>query len=114
MNVSCKDAGARWAQIKRYSDAARRKERPVFDEAVGLARLIGRRPDAEAVFRAAGRYLAMQTYLSIPAPTRRMITVLPAILSRPIALRHVERIAARFLNGKVRRSGSYLTLAVAR
>ena len=28
------------------------------DEAVALARLIGRRPDAEAVFRAAGRYLA--------------------------------------------------------
>ena len=82
-----------YAQIKRYTDAARRKERPVFDEAVGLARLIGRRPDAEAVFRAAGRYLAMQTYLSIPAATRRMITLLPAILSRPIALRHVQRIA---------------------
>ncbi|MDQ2765652.1 MAG: hypothetical protein M3Y30_00730, partial [Gemmatimonadota bacterium] len=103
-----------YAQIKRYTDAARRKERPVFDEAVGLARLIGRRPDAEAVFRAAGRYLAFQTYLSIPAATRRMITVLPAILSRPIALRHVERIAARYLNGKVRRSGSYLTLEVTR
>ncbi|HXT48959.1 MAG TPA: hypothetical protein VN717_10005 [Gemmatimonadaceae bacterium] len=103
-----------YAQIRRYTDAARRKERPVFDEAVGLARLIGRRPDAEAVFRAAGRYLAFQTYLSIPAATRQMITLFPAILSRPIALRHVQRIAARFLNGKVRRSGSYLTLEVTR
>jgi hypothetical protein len=83
-----------YAQIKRYTDAARRKERPVFDEAVGLARLIGRRPDAEAVFRAAGRYLAMQTYLSIPAATRQMITVLPSILSRPIALRHVQRLVS--------------------
>jgi predicted hydrocarbon binding protein len=103
-----------YAQIRRYTDAAHRKERPVFDEAVGLARLIGRRPDAEAVFRAAGRYLANQTYLSIPAATRRLIILFPAILSRPMALSHVERIAGRFLNGKVRRNGAFLTLEVLR
>jgi predicted hydrocarbon binding protein len=103
-----------YAQIRRYTDAAHRKERPVFDEAVGLARLIGRRPDAEAVFRAAGRYLANQTYLSIPAATRRLIILFPAILSRPMALSRVERIAGRFLNGKVRRNGAFLTLEVLR
>ena len=47
-----------YAQIRRYSDAVKRSQRTVRDEAVALARLIGRRPDAEAVFRAAGRYLA--------------------------------------------------------
>jgi predicted hydrocarbon binding protein len=103
-----------YAQIRRYTDAAKRKQRPVHDEAVGLAKLIGRRPDAEAVFRAAGRYLANQTYGSISTWKRRLIAALPAVLARPIALRQVRRIAARYLNGRVRRQGSFIILEVAR
>src|SRR4030095_6758935 len=38
-----------YLQIKRYADAVRRKQRTAYDEAVALARLIGRRPDAESV-----------------------------------------------------------------
>ena len=101
-----------YAQIRRYTDAARRRQRPVHDEAVGLAKLIGRRPDAEAVFRAAGRYLAREAYLTIPGPTRRFIGVVPSLLARPFALRHTRRIARRYLNGKVRRVGSFLMLEV--
>jgi predicted hydrocarbon binding protein len=103
-----------YAQIRRYADAAKRNHRPVHDEAVGLARLIGRRPDAEAVFRAAGRYLANQTYSSISTWKRRLIAVLPALLARPIALRQTRRIADRYLNGRVRRQGSFIILEVAR
>ncbi|MGH7717664.1 MAG: hypothetical protein ACREON_02310, partial [Gemmatimonadaceae bacterium] len=62
-----------YAQIRRYSDAKKRKERPVEEEAIGIAKLIGRRPDAEEVFRAAGRYLAREAFLSIPVGKRQLL-----------------------------------------
>ncbi len=102
-----------YAQIRRYTDAVKRRQRAVHDEVVALARLIGRRPDAEAVFRAAGRYLAQETYLTIPDPTRRMLHTMPAIMARPIALRQIRRIAQRSLGGTVTRVGSSLVLQVA-
>ena len=102
-----------YAQIRRYTEAARRHQRTAADEAVGIARLIGRRPDAEAVFQTAGGHLAREAYSGIPAPTRRMLTVLPAVLARPIALRWLRRIASRYLNGTVRRVGSTVLLTVA-
>lgn len=101
-----------YAQIRRYADAAKRHQRVEQDEAVAIAKLIGRRPDAEAVFRVAGRYLAAQTYQSIPSASRGLISSLPSLLSRPIALRQTQRIATRYLNGTVRRHGSFLILDV--
>jgi hypothetical protein len=101
-----------YAQIKRYTDAVKHRRRTGHDEAVGLAQLIGRRPDAEAVFRSAGRYLAHEAYLTVPASRRSMMRVLPSILARPLALRHARRIAERFLNGTVTRVGSFLLLEV--
>ena len=101
-----------YAQIRRYSEAARRHQRAVQDEATGIAKLIGRRPDAEEVFRAAGRYLAAQAYQAIPGTSRQLIAVLPALIARPLALRHTARIARRYLNGTVRRSGSFISLEV--
>jgi hypothetical protein len=41
-----------------------------------------------------------------------MMLSLPAILARPIALRHARRIAARYLAGAVRRIGSTILLEV--
>ena len=101
-----------YAQIRRYSEAARRHQRAVQDEATGIAKLIGRRPDAEEVFRAAGRYLAAQAYQAIPGTSRKLIAVLPSFVARPMALRHTGRIARRYLNGSVRRSGSFISLEV--
>ena len=77
-----------------------------IEEAQGIARLIGRRPDAEVVFREAGRYLARHAYTTISPITRRMTLMLPAILARPIALRHVRRVSSRHAAGTVRRVGS--------
>ncbi len=51
-----------YAQIRRYTLAARRSQRTPHDEAVAIARLIGRRSDAAAVFASAGRILARQSY----------------------------------------------------
>ncbi len=101
-----------FAQIKRYTEAVRRGQRGPTDDAVALARLIGRRPDAEAIFREAGRILARQSYRTISPVTRRMMLSLPAILSRPIALRHARRISGRYLAGSVRRVGSTILLEV--
>lgn len=101
-----------YAQIRRYSDAVRRNQRISHEEAAGLARLIGRRPDAEAVYRAAGRAIANAAYLTLPAPTRRMLRLLPGMVARPIALRHLRRLAARYFNGGVTRVGSSVVLEV--
>lgn len=101
-----------FAQVRRYAEAVRRGQRIPFDEAAALARLVGRRPDAEVVFRSAGRYLAREACDRIAAPVRGVMRGLPSILSRPLALRHIRRIAARFLNGEVTRVGSSLLLSV--
>ena len=101
-----------YAQIRRYTDLVKRRERPAMDEAVALARLLGRRPDAEAVFREAGRHLARESYLTISPFRRRMMELLPSLLARPIALRQLTRISERFLNGRLTRQGSFVLLAV--
>jgi len=101
-----------YAQSRRYADAVKRKQRAVQDEAVALARLVGRRPDAGEVFREAGRYLAREGYLTIPGWTRRTLLALPAIVARPIALWCTGKFAARYLNGTVRRYGGFVYLRV--
>jgi predicted hydrocarbon binding protein len=103
-----------FAQIKRFTEAVRRRQPQSFDEAAGIAKLIGRRPDAEAVFREAGRKLARQSYQTISPITRKLTLTLPAILSRPIALRHVRRLTSRYTAGTIRRVGPNILLVVPR
>ncbi|MCC7195358.1 MAG: hypothetical protein IT356_07375 [Gemmatimonadaceae bacterium] len=100
------------AQIRRFTEAVRRHQPASFDEAAGIARLIGRRPDAEAVFREAGRNMARQSYRTISPPIRRLMLALPAMVSRPFALRYVRRICTRYTGGTVRRVGSTILLEV--
>jgi hypothetical protein len=101
-----------YAQIRRYTDAVRKSLRMEPEEAVGLARLIGRRPDAATVFRSAGRFLANEAYLTISPFLRRTMRVLPAVLARPLALHQLRRLARRYMNGRVSRRGSSLLLDV--
>jgi bacteriochlorophyll 4-vinyl reductase len=101
-----------YAQIRRYGDSARRRQRAAADEVAALARLIGRRPDAEQIFRAAGQFFAERAYQRIPATTRRMVHGLPDLLSRRLALRQVRRLARRYFAGSVSRSGAALVLEV--
>lgn len=102
-----------YAQIRRYSEAVKRNVRSAQEEAVALATLIGRRPDAEAVFRAAGRYVARETFQRIPLPVRQTIALFPSLIARPMALKQTRRIAERYWNGTIRRSGGHLLLEVA-
>ncbi len=103
-----------YSQIKRYTDAVKRRQRTPQDDSVALARLIGRRPDAEAVFRAAGRYLARASYMTLSPVTRRLVRFLPSFIARPWALRRLRRLCARYLNGTARRVGGYVLLEVPR
>ena len=100
------------AQIRRYADAVRRSQRAAADEVAALARLIGRRPDAEQVFRAAGMCFAERAYETIPATTRRIVRALPRLVSRPLALRQVRKVARRYFAGTVARTGATLVLEV--
>ena len=101
-----------YQQIRRYSDAVKRKERAARDEALALAKLVGRRPDAEAVFRVAGRWLAREAYDTLSPFSRRLMLALPSMLARPIALRQARSISARYFNGTVSRVGATLMLEV--
>jgi len=99
-----------YVQIRRHTEAVKKGKRTAQEETIALARLIGRRPDAEAIFRAAGRYLAHEAYQTISPVSRQMMLILPTILARPIAFRRARRIAHRYLNGNMRRGGSFLLL----
>lgn len=101
-----------YAQILRYSEAVRRSERTGTAETTGLAKLIGRRPDAETVFREAGRHLAREAYRTIPLVTRKLLRVSPNFVARPVALRRANRIAKRYLNGSMQRVDSSVMLRV--
>jgi predicted hydrocarbon binding protein len=101
-----------YAQIVRYSEAVKRRQRSDAQEAVALARLIGRRPDAEAVFRSAGKHLAREAYLSLTGLRRRALLVLPSLLARPLALRSARRLVRRYHGGKVSRVGGSVMMEI--
>jgi predicted hydrocarbon binding protein len=101
-----------YTQIRRYTDAVKRNQRTAVAEAVALAKLIGRRADAEAVFRAAGRHLAREAYNAISPFTRELLHVLPSLLARPIAFRRARWVSERYLNGTLKRYGAFLLLEV--
>lgn len=99
-------------QIRRYQEAVRRQQRVPFDEVLALARLIGRRPDADLTFRESGRRWARAAISSIGATGRTAASSLPGIFARPIALRQLRRISKRFLDATLVRQGSTLLLEV--
>lgn len=101
-----------YTQIRRYTDAMKRGQQVPFAEAEGLGTLIGRRPDAEELFRNAGVILAGDIYESL-SPTRRgTIRVGPAFISRRMALKQLRVVVEKYFGGTLERSGSFITLKV--
>jgi predicted hydrocarbon binding protein len=100
------------AQIRRYKDAMKRNQQIAISEASGIARLIGRRPDAEGIFTRAGNIVADRMYQMISATTRQIIHILPGFLARPLAFRQVKKAGEKYLGAKVRRVGASIVLGV--
>ncbi len=101
-----------YAEIQRYTDDAKKNRRVGNEKAIAIAKLIGRRPDAEAVFRGAGKRLAGEMYDSISGARRALVRFLPAFVSRPLALAGARRVARRYVNGSLGRVGGYVMLSV--
>lgn len=101
-----------YAQIRRYSESVRRVQPIPRDEAAALTRLLGRRPDADAVFRAAGRHLARASFATLSPLTRGVLVAFPGLVTRPIALRRLRRLARRYLASSIKRVGGFVFLEV--
>ena len=101
-----------YAEIQRFTDDAKKNRRVGNEKAIAIAKLIGRRPDAEAIFRGAGKRLAGEMYDSISGARRTLVRFLPAFLSRPLALAGARRVARRYVNGTIGRVGGYVMLSV--
>src|SRR5256885_16377092 len=93
------------AQIRRYKDALKHNQQIAIHEASGIARLIGRRPDAEGIFTRAGKIVADRMYQMISASRRQVIHLLPGFLARPLAFRQVKKAGEKNLGAKVRPVG---------
>jgi predicted hydrocarbon binding protein len=100
------------AQIRRYKDAMKRNQAIAIHEASGIARLIGRRPDAESIFTRAGTIVANRIYQLISATRRQIIHLLPGFLARPLAFRQVKRAGEKYLGASVRRVGASIVVGV--
>lgn len=100
------------AQIRRYNEMVRKPQRVQYDEVLALSRLIGRRPDADLVFREAGRRIARAALSELSTTTRRAALSLPSMIGRPIALRQLRRMSRDFLGGKLQRQGGAIVLEV--
>lgn len=100
-------------QIRRYGDAVRARQRVGFDEVLALARLIGRRPDADLAFREAGRRWARALVDGVNGARRGAARTLPSLVARPIALGILKRLARRHMDGTLSRQGSTLLLEIA-
>ena len=101
-----------YAQIRRYSEAARRGLPIDEGEVVALARLIARRPDAFDVFRSAGAATARTAYGRLSAIERGSVNFLPRIVARPIARRQARKLLARYFGAELNRSGPSLNMDV--
>ncbi len=99
-------------QIRRYGEAVRGGQRIPYDEVLALVRLIGRRPDADLVFRETGLRWARLLLGSVSAIRRSAARGLPALIARPAALRILRLLARRHMDGRVVRQGSTLLLEV--
>ncbi len=97
-------------QIRRYAEAARVRQAVGGEEVAQLARLIGRRPDADQAFREAGRRWARGVVASSSPTRRRAARALPGWIGRPVALGLLKAIAARALGGRLVRQGGALLL----
>jgi hypothetical protein len=103
-----------YTQIRRYSEAVRRGHPVASDEVVALARLIARRPDARAIFAAAGVTAARAAYERLSGTMRALVRFLPGFASRPLARRQARKLLRKYFGVASRRAGQGVEIDVPR
>jgi hypothetical protein len=93
------------AQIERYQEGMERDEPVTRAEALGVFRLVGRRPDAALAFADAGRRAARHAARGAGS-TLALARVAPAGFGRSLGLRSARKVAARRFEAEVRAAGA--------
>ena len=103
-----------YTQIRRYTEAVRRGHPIPNDEVVALARLIARRPDARAVFAAAGVTAARSAYQRLSGTMRALVRFLPGFAARPLARRQARKLLRKYFGVTSRRVGHVVDIDIPR
>lgn len=99
------------AQIERYQEAVARSERVARDEAIGVLRLVARRPDATLAFAEAGRRAARHAARGARSAAA-LVKVSPAAFSRGMGLRATRTVAAKLFGAELRSAGKAIEARV--
>ncbi len=90
------------AQVKRYREQAEADDPVGWDEALGVFRLVGRRPDSELVFADAGRRAARYAARELGNGTKLLTRAVPGKLGALLALKTAGSLARRWLLADLR------------
>lgn len=93
------------AQIERYQDDVEDGQPVPRDEAVGVFRLVGRRPDGALAFADAGRRAARHAAAGSGAGARTIMRVVPDGMSRKVGFRTASKVAGREFGADLRQAG---------
>lgn len=92
-----------WRQIYRFQEEVRRRTPLAVSEVENLIRLVIRRPDAERIFREAGRRMAEHEWTERGGAMRRVVGVLPRRLAVVSAVRASRRLLGKIVGGSEHR-----------
>lgn len=99
-------------QIERYSTARAAAELVSRDEAIGVLRLVGRRPDADLALADAGRRAARYAGRNARRSTGTVVRVSPHGLGRKLAVRAAAGVANEFFAAEVQRGAAELEIRI--
>jgi bacteriochlorophyll 4-vinyl reductase len=88
-----------WRQIYRFQEEVRSRTPLAVAEVENLIRLVIRRPDAEKIFREAGRRLAEHEWGERVRPMRRIVGFMPRRVAMVSAVRAARRLMRRISGG---------------
>lgn len=101
-------------QIRRYSDAMRRRQAIPTGEVVNLVQLVLRRPDAEDILREAGREVARRMARGPLSRVARAVPVRPRFLARALARCRTRAMMGRIAGGRIEVTGNPVTVRAGR
>jgi hypothetical protein len=100
------------AQIERYQEGMQRDEPVTREEALGVFRLVGRRPDAQLAFADAGRRAARHAARAAGGPGA-LTRVVPVGFARSLGLRAARQVARKRFEAELKAAGDVLEARIA-